>query len=353
MIFCIGDEIINSICNNEQNFPQDLLLYQLNSIVNSNYNILTVESDLIVKKYTEVKDSSVIDNILKKILFRCFKEYSQVFGLTKIVVTKIIITLSEDIILTSDMKISLNYLCKHELLLGNRVNLLSEDNSDAEFYHNIAQYIYKDRAPGTTVQFRHSAAAGNNLGSTLEKNVMENGDFVLSICDSDINVPGNDVGVTANSLCKAKNKLRDENVYHFECWVLEVHEKENLITPKEYGKFLTDNNNYEYFIFFEDSSEHFDYLLYYDYKFGIKKSNMNSLYNMDFINLFPHFLNGKVIEELQPKESITVNLGRKCLSNFRPEFLNDNTDNKIEKYRKAIALIVWSWGLSYRSKLII
>lgn len=353
MIFCISDEIITNICDNNQDFPEELLLHQLSSIVNSNFNILTVESNLIIKNYKKIKDSSVIGYDLKKILMNCFKEYTQFFGLTKLVVTKIILTLSEDALLTSDMKISLNYLLKHELLLGSRVNLLSEDNSDAEFYHNIAQYIFKDRAPGTTVQFRHSAAAGNNIGSTLEKNVIENGDFVLSICDSDVKAPGNDFGDTAKSLFRAKNRLRNKDIHHFECWVLEVHEKENLITPKEYEKFLTDSQNYEHFIVLENSSDYYDYLLYFDYKFGIRKSDMDSLYNMEIIKLFPHLLNGKVPEDLSSKESITFNLGRKCLSNFKPEFLNDSTDNKIEKYRKAIALIIWSWGLSYRSKIII
>lgn len=357
MIFCISDEIINSVSNNDNTLPEENLFRQLSSVINSDYNILTVESNLIVKNYSKIRDSTVIGNKLKRIFFKCFTDFSSLFELTKKVVTKIIITISEDKRISSDMKVSLNYLEEHSLLLGNSINLLSEDISDSKFYSQITQHLNRKLAPSIEIKFRHSGAAGKNLSTTLETNVLENADFVLSICDSDMKYPESQLGDTAKFLMLKEKELRDKGILHFECYVLEVHEKENLITPKEYSKFMTENVNFKYFLEIENSIDYYDYLLYFDYKNGITKKNIskdiNSDYYKEILTLFPQLRNGKNITTLESKDNVCFNLGRKCLDSFDSKYLNENSTNKIERYRKALTLIIWSWGISLRRQLIL
>lgn len=355
MIFCIADDVIDSIIKCEESFPEEKLTRQLTAIVNSDFNILTVESNLIIETIKEIIKSTVVNEFVKKVFLKCHKDFSQIFDITKKVTTRIIITLSENSIDYGSIRLSLDYLEKNNISIGNAINLMSEDVSDCKFYDDLARVMNNEISEGVEVKFRYTSGAGQVLSKNLNTALQQNGDIVFVVCDSDKKFPHAVYGDTAKYLEQKQRELTSKGIFHFATHILEVHEKENLLIPKEYNKLLKPQH-IELFLKIERSSEFFDYLIFYDYKVGVTKKVMlrddGAQYFEKLFLEFPELRNGKDLDTLTEKESISHSLGRKCLDNFDVNCLEKEPKTKIEQYRKALSLIIWSWGISLGRQLV-
>lgn len=210
--------------------------------------------------------------------------------------------------------------------------LLSENLDDCSFYDALSKYLHKKSTYLTLseISLRFVFCGGSQPQKTSE-NELKQGSFVLLIMDSDKNFADDSLGTSAKDAIKAEAKFLDEI---FMLYILNVHEKENLIPPSFY--LLCSNPNHGTQLLkdlskYETDEKYAEYLKFLDLKGGIKKSKFDSLpesytaflSKLDSVNL-----------DVKSDESIIPKIGSHLVDNFQHEILEGGNLIKLENAKK-------------------
>ncbi|NBJ47109.1 hypothetical protein C6N01_12885 [Enterococcus faecalis] len=351
MIFCIGDDLLKSIENQDDIIDYEALSDQLLGVIQSNNNMLMVSSNLIFNVGPTIIRNRKYNRKLRKIVNHCMKVFPQQYHIVKNTKYKIILTINRTEQDENNIFLGWDYIVQNEIELQKRITLLSEDISDCEFYENLSKYYFLNATnSGISIFYRRDAGAGQNIAKALENAVTHSQEIVLAICDSDFTLTKRTLGDTARFLINKANELKDSEVCHYKYHILEVSEKENLILPSEYIKFL--NNDFLHtLIELEKVRDKQEILKFIDLKKGITKAQYlkNQEYYEELFDKIPKLRNLRDIDSIEnDKDSITHSLGRTCLKNFSMEYLTLDAGSYLHESRKNIAELVYSFGLSIK-----
>lgn len=353
MLFCIGDDILHSLENEENLEKIEDVMENLCTMVRSNNNVLSVESKKILIVANEVINSSIIGPFTKRTIKYCYDSYASNFGLFSKLVNRAIINLERREPVEGILSLGLDDIIGFELVLSSKVTLLSEDISDCEFYESLGLHYCKANKifDGFNINFKRSAGAGKNIATKLKTTVEHNREIVFAICDSDKTYYEEITSdKTANYLLSAADELNKLNYQYFSIYILEVSEKENLILPTEYNKFINSRkkSSVERFMELESNSEIYHYLKFIDFKFGVTKVvyEANETYYENLFSVVPEFKKELDLSKLKDKEPITYFLERKCIEHIKYDVLDFEKTNYLSDIREKICKFIIAWGIS-------
>lgn len=353
MLFCIGDDVLKSLENEENLEKTEEVMEKLCSLVRSNDNVLSVESNRILSVAKKITESPKIGSFTKRIINYCYKTFTIHYGLYSKLVNKIMINVEKSVQPEDLISLSLDEIIKLDLYISSRITLLSEDLSDCKFYQHLGIEYCKIKKiyEGYNINFKRIAGAGPNIGRQLKESVTHNREIVLAICDSDKRHPEEmSSDKTANYLDTAKNELFDSDYNYFFTYVLEVSEKENLILPSEYDKFVERRmkSTVDRFIELENNEEISHYLRFIDFKVGITKATYlaNVKYYEDLFSAAPNFRKVSDLSKIKDNESVSYYLEKKCITNIKYDALDFNQVNYVSDIRDKVCAFVIAWGIA-------
>ena len=155
--------------------------------------------------------------------------------------------------------------------------IVSEDESDCDFYKGICQKYIKEKNIGLQINLKEVNGGGGKTGVNYEKHLTKYGEKLLVIVDSDKKHKNDDIGDTAREVKKKYDLNKDK--YITDMYILSVREKENLITPKMYklcSNSLNSLKSLELLQYIEGNSMLKNLYYYCDIKDGI---TYNELFN--------------------------------------------------------------------------
>lgn len=365
MIFCLGDDILESLSNNQDIPNIEDLFQQFTSIIISDYNILIAESDLIIKLGQKIIKSSKYPDTIKRVIRHCYKTYTSNYQLIDKVNLYFIITLKN---YHNNNK---KYLCKDyikdkKIELNFPINFLSENSDDCSFYEYICKSYMKsdlESLSGISIQLDIRHGGGATIGDEFER-LSKGGKIILAICDSDKFYPNSKFGQTAMNLKNSFNNLHRLGNVHMFYYILEVAEKENLIMPSEYIKFyeIQNNNKFQnelqHFLEIENSDSN-NFLIFLDFKSGIKKKIImeDKEYFMNLFEKFPRIFkldNFNNLDSKEDKDIIIKGTERKILPNLYDSLIINTSPNVyVYNFRKKIADLLFCFGISQQKQILI
>ena len=350
MIYCLGNDLLDELASTTKQIEYDEhLAYELIRIIESNNNCLLAQSNKILNLFKEINNNGYVSENMKKAVHYCYNSFTTMYGIKNSVNNIVIIT--SDICKKEDSRIYLSgkYIKEHNLSLSSRIVLLTEDVSDCEFYESLCKKIINNRL---NVMFRHVSGGGTEINKNLSMSVVHNRDIVYAICDSDKYHPDDEVGDTAKKLMTVVNQLESQGYYYTGYEVLEVSEKENLIKPTEYGKYLGNSIILKDLSDIEVDEDVKYYLDFFDYKAGLTKSVYEK--HPEFYNKLLNKLSIDTdkVEAMHGKEAIIKGLGRTCLKKWNSECL-DIGKSKFDENRLNLAKNIFSWGVSVQMQKVV
>lgn len=155
------------------------------------------------------------------------QKYIYLYGCRDIIEYKISVTTDTDVISIVDniYKVPLEFFYDFR-----ESKLLTENESDGEFFIDIYNYIKKNKKIGDfySVKFENDSCHGANVASKITQNAKENR-IAICILDSDREMKGSKVGATYIGARRSFNKVKNNHIMLLE--KLDAREKENLFPP--------------------------------------------------------------------------------------------------------------------------
>lgn len=234
--------IDESVLNNTDNFTDDeincieniaLSMKENKHIVFSDYNIL---KKLISMEKLSRNSKKVFNSILKR--------WSLIYGLEKNIYGNILVVdNNQEMKRIIDVnriiyRVPLKYFDDTEKILP--LHIIGEDESDCNFYEDIARRYIKDNGLGISINTRRVHGGGNRTGSIYQRELTKYNKICLVIADSDKESELSNIGDTAKDIKNIYDSNKDK--YVTDIYILKVREKENLIPPNLY-KMCTNSSN--------------------------------------------------------------------------------------------------------------
>lgn len=218
-------------------------------------------------------------------------------------------------------------------------SLLCEDASDYDFYIKLGKkYIKENREiSGIDLAFNFANGGGINSYRVLEMGIINMGNPVLAIADSDKKYPCSSNGQTLKQLLKIENQYKNKSILRV--YPLPVREKENLIPPSLYliGCEHTYKSQLEKLLLIE--KEYSEKLLYFNIKDGYKvKHFKDERFYEYYRNVFTEVedLIACSIDDLDVKKDeneVVVNGLNSIVEQFTYSFLDNGIEERLQKKR--------------------
>lgn len=339
MIFSIADDFFVKIHKKEKIDSFEYIIDQIEKIMKSSNNVLLVESNYVFINRNDLL-ANLKDEKVKKIIINLCSMFTQYYSLIEKVNYRIILNFTTNKKLSNKTYLKWSYINKNNINLSDKVTFLTEDARDGKFYKQLVEKT-ETVISGTNLKFHYNNGGGGSIDYSYKNCVDFNEDFVFVIVDSDKKHPKDDIGETGRKISLAYEKSVDNKCFHTHLTILEVHEKENLIMPSEYKKNINFKSKlFEKLISLENEDQ--DYLLYYDLKKGIKKTEfIGDLkeYYTNLINKYPDLYINK-------NKLALVNFGEIVKKEFDIKELNTSSDTYIYKIRTKLCNLIYSFGIS-------
>jgi hypothetical protein len=366
MIFCLGDDILESLSNN-QNIPDiEDLFQQFTNIIVSKYNILIAQSSLIITLGKKIIENEKHSNTIKRVIRHCYKTYTSNYQLLDKVNLYFIITLENYQNNDNNIYLCKDYIKNKNIELNFPISFLSENSKDCSFYKYICESYMKpflELLSGISIKLDIRHGGGETIHDEL-KRLSEEGKIILAICDSDKFYPDSNFGKTATKLENSFNNLYRLGNLHVYRYILEVAEKENLVMPSEYLQYYETENDkktqttLEKFLEIEHSDFN-NFLYFLDFKSGIKKKIImeNREYFRNLFEKFPRIFELDNFNNLDSRgdNDIIIKGTKRTILPDLYNSLNINTSPNVYIYnfRKKIADLVFCFGISQQKQILI
>lgn len=365
MIFCLGDDILESLYNSQDIPNIEDLFQQFFNIITSDYNILIAQSNLIISLGRNIISNEKYSDTIRRVIRYCYSSFTSNYQLLDKVQSYSVITLQN----IQNMDDNIYYLCKNyienkNIKLNEKISFVSENSDDCLFYKYICENYTQLLKQGISLELRDYHGGGASIGKEFER-LVKNGEITLAICDSDKFYPNSNFGQTAINLKDSFDNLHRLGNLHMCHYILEVAEKENLIMPSEYIKFyeIQNDNKFQaelqHFLEIENSDFN-NFLTFLDLKGGINKKIIiqNEEYFITIYEKFPHIFYSCKYECLDSEDensTIIHGIERKCLSGIIDcnSIINISSNVYIYSFRKKIADLVFCFGISQQKQILI
>mgnify|MGYP000969353686 CR=1 FL=1 len=364
MIFCLGDDILESLYNSQDIPNIEDLFQQFFNIITSDYNILIAQSNLIISLGRNIISNEKYSDTIRRVIRYCYSSFTSNYQLLDKVQSYSVITLQN----IQNMDDNIYYLCKNyienkNIKLNEKISFVSENSDDCLFYKYICENYTQLLKQGISLELRDYHGGGASIGKEFER-LVKNGEITLAICDSDKFYPNSNFGQTAINLKDSFDNLHRLGNLHMCHYILEVAEKENLIMPSEYIKFyeIQNDNKFQaelqHFLEIENSDFN-NFLTFLDLKDGIKKKIImeDKEYFMNLFEKFPRIFELDNFNNLNSKEDndiVIKKTERKILPNLYDSLIINTSPNVyVYNFRKKIADLLFCFGISQQKQILI
>lgn len=232
MFIEIDETILNEVDEIED--PVDHRIIIINALFDSmmkNKHIVYCNRDGLAM----IRDNQCFSPYIREYVRWVLKEYVQIYSCKSLVKTRVLVKNGIDHVEYSEGLISVPLSCFFSV---NESKLLTEHESDAKFYLNIARFIKEKKKLSNYygVCFENDSYHGANGPAKLEQLAeATTKKLVLCIVDSDKEYPQGSKGATFIGINNKYKKIKKR--LPIELFALKVREKENLIPATIYCNF--------------------------------------------------------------------------------------------------------------------
>ncbi|MDQ0204966.1 hypothetical protein [Pectinatus haikarae] len=337
MLFELDDSIktfFETNANLKPTSPEIKSINHLFETVSNSEHLLTADLDTLIFFQTY----KLMNQLTKQVAFYLSEKWYQNYD--DQIHTKFLVTMSSEKIQIVDdhiFKVPLNYL-------GNisKSRLYAENADDANFYINFCNKLHTFCKNYNGLHFNiEPLGTGGSTTATTIKNESTKKVLALFIIDSDKKSLNENNGGTANQALKEYKSLNKEFVANI--YVLNVREKENLLTPEQYklchwdSKKIIDTLDF----FSEYNKICLDKWFYMDIADGIDLKNVKN--DKSFYNALNSYLTKNKRTELlamlkedniEKNPTILCGVGKKACTTFSDQILNGSLKTELEKCKQ-------------------
>lgn len=240
-----------------------------------------------------------LPNHIRRIYNSLYKKINLIYGIIEKVKGYAIITNSIDITCMELINDKIVYYVPFGSL-GNidsfaEIRLISENNSDCDFYKNIAKKYIQEYKIGCDINIKNIAGGGDQTATVYEEEMVNNQSICIAIVDSDKKYKGDSIKDTSRKVKSIYEQNKSK--YVTDLYILDVREKENLVPTTMYEWCYSSKMHEEsirYLKFLEKSNDLQDLYKYCDIKDGITISELFKC--KDNYNLLNQYLHNQILK---------------------------------------------------------
>lgn len=274
MLIYLSDEVVKSYAQNKLDSIQSPTFYEI--ICSNTLGTHFVYGSGLVLRY--LSQSNKVSERDRQIFTHMYNTRSTIEPYLNSIKHKIIVNIQDSIINYKnefEVEVNLNFFRITNAL--HNAYIISEDNDDCNFYCSITENLNLIKNDLMTLSYSIENGGGDNTASSFEEKAVEKKHITYTILDSDKKFEEDRTGNTYNKVLAKFRKKDDENLAKL--YLLNVHEKENLIPPTLYRTLNVDQQVAKILYKISIDKDMVNFLKYLDLKEGLHSLNYNQYYD--------------------------------------------------------------------------
>lgn len=274
MLIYLSDEVVKSFDKNKLDSFQSPIIHEI--ISSHTLGTHFVYGSGMVLKY--LSQSPKLSERERQIFTHLYNNRSTIEPHLKTIRHRIIVNIQECIIkYKNDFEVEVNLSFFRNTRALNKAYIISEDNDDCNFYCSITENLNLIKNNLITLSYSTENGGGDNTATSFDTKAVEKKYITYTILDSDKKFEGDKTGTTYNKVYTKFKKKADENLAKL--YLLNVHEKENLVPPLLYRTLNVDQQVAKILYKISIDKEMVHFLKYLDLKEGLHSKNYNQYYD--------------------------------------------------------------------------